>query len=317
MYFDYNNINLAPRMCMVKSRNECDTSIIFGKHTFRLPVIPANMECVINEELCMKLAKHNYFYIMHRFNTDVIKFCKNMIAHNYFTSISIGVNSDSYTDLDKLKIYNISPDYITIDIAHGHSIKMKEIIQYIKQTHPTSFIIAGNVSTPEASRDLESWGADAIKVGIGPGSACTTYNATGFGSRGVQASIVELCANAVEKALIIADGGISHAGDIAKSLVLRASMVMIGGMFSGLNDSPGTVVQGIDRLLYKEFWGSASAHQSNKKNRIEGTKKLIPMKSHSILEEMKLLEESLQSAISYGGGRDLSCLKYVKFFIKS
>jgi len=316
-YFDYNDINLVPRMCVVKSRNECDTSTSFGKYKFMLPIVPANMECVINEEICMKLAKHNYFYIMHRFNTDIVKFCKNMISHNYFTSISVGVNSDSYTDLDKLKIHNISPDYITIDIAHGHSIKMKEIIIYIKKTHPTSFVIAGNVSTPDASCDLESWGADAIKVGIGPGSACTTYNATGFGSRGAQASIVEQCAKVTKKALIIADGGVAYAGDIAKSLVLGASMVMIGGMFSGLNDSPGTIVTGLDGQMYKEFWGSASAHQSNKKNRIEGTKKLIPLKPHSILQEMKHIEESLQSAISYGGGNNISCFKHVKYFKKN
>jgi GMP reductase len=314
--FDYNNINLIPKYCIVNSRSECDTTVKFGNYTFALPVVPANMECVINEELCMKLAKDKYFYIMHRFDTDVIKFCKNMKENNYYTSISIGVNRDSYLDLDKLQLNKISPDYITIDIAHGHSRKMKEIIQYIKKTHPTSFIIAGNVSTTQAVKDLESWGADAIKVGIGPGSACTTYNATGFGSRGIQASIVELCSNAAKTAKIVADGGVNHHGDIAKSLVLGASMVMIGGMFSGLSDSPGTVIQDANGQLYKEFYGSASAHQSNKQNRIEGTKKLIPLKPHSILQEMKQIEESLQSAISYGGGNNLDCFKDVTYFIK-
>ena len=262
--FDYNDINLIPRMCVVKSRNECDTSFRFGNLYFRLPVVPANMECVINEELAVKLAQHHYFYIMHRFNVDVVGFCKKMISENLFTSISLGVNSDSYSDIDRLTLNSIYPDYITIDIAHGHSIKMKEIIHYIKNTLPKSFIIAGNVSTPEAVIDLEAWGADAIKVGIGPGSACTTYNATGFGSRGAQASIIKECAKVVKKAFIIADGGISHHGDIAKSLVLGASMVMIGGMFSGLSDSPGSIVQGNDGQTYKEFWGSASAYQSNK-----------------------------------------------------
>ena len=314
--FDYNDINLIPRMCIVKSRDECSTFLRLGNHRFILPVVPANMECVINEEIAIKLAKKSYFYIMHRFNVDVVDFCKKMIAENLITSISLGVNSDSYTDIDRLSFYSISPDYITIDIAHGHSIKMKEIIQYIKTTLPKTFIIAGNVSTPEAVIDLESWGADAIKVGIGPGSACTTYNATGFGSRGLQASIVEQCSRVCKKSVIIADGGISYAGDIAKSLVLGASMVMIGGMFSGLSDSPGATVKGIDGQIYKEFWGSASSFQSNKKNRIEGTKKLIPMKTNTILEEMKHIEECIQSAISYGGGKDLSCFQDVQYFIK-
>ena len=88
-------------------------------------------------------------------------------------------------------------------------------------------------------------------------------------------------------------------------------------MFSGLSDSPGNLVTGTDGQTYKEFWGSASAHQSNKKNRIEGTKKLILLKQHSVLQEMKQIEESLQSAISYGGGKDLVCLNSVKYFIKN
>jgi GMP reductase len=316
MSFDYEHINLIPRMCIVESRSECNTSVKFGTRTFNLPVMPANMECVINKEVAMKLAKENYFYVMHRFSVDVLEFCKSMISKNLYTSISLGVNLDSYTDIDKLKLHSIEPDYITIDIAHGHSIKMKCMIQYIREKMPNTFIIAGNVSSPEAVEDLELWGAHAIKVGIGPGSACTTYNATGFGSRGGQASVLEACARVARTSLIIADGGISHPGDIAKSLVLGAHMVMIGGMFSGLTDSPGNTVQGVDGKLYKEFWGSASAHQSNKKNRIEGTKKLIPMKQHTVLKEMKFLEECLQSAISYGGGKSIDCFKEVTYFTK-
>jgi GMP reductase len=192
---------------------------------------------------------------------------------------------------------------------------MENIVKWIKSTFQSPpFIIAGNVSTPDATRDLESWGADAIKVGIGPGSACTTYVATGFGSRGCQASVIRDCAAARINAKIIADGGIKEPGDIAKALTLGADIAMIGGMFSALNDSPGNVVTGTDGRLYKEFWGSASAFQSGKKNRIEGTKKLMLMKHNGILDEMTHICECLQSAISYGGGHDLSCFRDVKYF---
>jgi len=209
----------------------------------------------------------------------------------------------------------IRPDFVTIDIAHGHSIKMEAMLKWIHKTFPNPpFIIAGNVSTAEGVKDLEKWGADAIKVGIGPGSACTTYNATGFGSRKAQASVIAECAKARINCHIIADGGIKDPGDIAKSLVLGAHMVMIGGMFSSLTDSPGSVVTGHDGQLYKEFWGSASAFQSGKNNRIEGTKKLLPLKSRSILEEMQHLQECLQSAISYAGGEDLDAFKQVEYF---
>jgi len=288
-----------------------------GNHTFHLPVVPANMECVINDEVAVKLAKAGYFYIHNRFTTNVLQFSRSMRALGLPISISIGVNEDAYEIMNSLKAATMVPDFVTIDIAHGHSVKMEKMLHWIRETFTDSkpFIIAGNVSTPEAVKDLESWGADAVKVGIGPGSACTTFNATGFGSRNIQASVIQECFKAKQKSstMIVADGGIKDPGDIAKSLVLGADLVMIGGMFSALTDSPGATVRGVDGQLYKEFWGSASVFQSGKKNRIEGTKKLLPLKTRSILEEMEYIKECLQSAISYGGGKDLSCLKDVKY----
>jgi GMP reductase len=319
MKFDYDSINLIPKKCIVTSRSECDTNIQFGNYIFKLPVVPANMECVINDEIAIMLANAGYFYIHHRFNNDAIEFSKKMILLDLPVSISIGVNEDAYATLNELVAHNVIPDYITVDIAHGHSIKVEAIIRTIKNLfNNIPFIIAGNVSTAEAVRDLEEWGANAIKVGIGPGSACTTYVATGFGSRGAQASIVQECALArkSKNTLIIADGGIKEPGDIVKSIVLGADMIMVGGLFSALKDSPGSLVKGADGEVYKEFWGSASTYQNNKKNRIEGTKKLLKMKSNTILEEMNYIKECIQSAISYGGGSEMTSLKNVEYFLK-
>jgi len=319
MKFDYESINLIPKKCIVNSRSECDTNIQFGNFVFELPVVPANMECVINDDIAITLANAGYFYIHHRFDTDIVAFSKKMKLLDLPISISIGVNLDAYKILRDLVNENIIPDYITVDIAHGHSIKVEAIIRTIRTVFDTkTFIIAGNVSTAEAVRDLEAWGANAIKVGIGPGSACTTYIATGFGSRGAQASIVQECALARKSkdTLIIADGGIKEPGDIVKSLVLGADMIMVGGLFSALKDSPGSIVKGVDGELYKEFWGSASSYQNNKKNRIEGTKKLLKMKPNTILEEMNYIKECIQSAVSYAGGNGIESLKSVKFFLK-
>lgn len=110
----------------------------------------------------------------------------------------------------------------------------------------------------------------------------------------------------------IADGGVRTPADITKSIVLGASMVMVGGMLAGFNDSPGNLID-IDGVSKKEFWGSASQFQSGKTERIEGKKILIDYKDKSILDELKYIEECLQSSISYGGGRDISCLKSVKW----
>lgn len=311
MKFDYQDINLIPNKCTVDSRNECDTAVTLGKRSFRMPIIPSNMECIINPELAKKLAKENYFYIMHRFmsDDDLLQFINDMNMSKLFVSISIGVNQESHGLINRIINMGLYVNYITIDIAHGHSIKMYNMIQFVKEKLPKTFIIAGNVSTPHAVIDLESWGADAIKVGIGPGSACITYLTTGFGSRNCQASTIYNCSN-VSNVPIIADGGIQNPGDIAKSLVLGASMVMIGGMLSGFRDSPGDIVEN-ENGIYKQFWGSASGYQSGKKNRIEGKINLIPLKNRSIFDEFIYIEECLQSSISYAGGKDLNAFLQV------
>lgn len=318
--FDFNNINLVPAKCIVDSRSQCNTSAVLGKRIFKLPVVPANMECIIDMEVAENLAKHGYFYILHRFytNAEVVAFCKRMYEKNYYISISVGVNDDSFELLQTLYNEKIIPDYVTVDIAHGHAIKMQSMLKFIHELFEVQrpFIIAGNVCTTEAVKDLEAWGADAIKVGIGPGSACTTYTATGFGSRGVQASAIAMCAKVAKRACIIADGGIKEPGDIAKALVLGASWVMVGGMFSGLQDGPGNIVSGLDGHRYKEFWGSASAFQSGKLRRIEGMKRLVQLQDRTFLEEMNYLEECLQSAISYGGGKTLVDLAFVSYIRK-
>jgi len=234
-----------------------------------------------------------------------------MNKDNFVTSISLGVNKDSYDLIGKIVEYGLKVDFITIDIAHGHSNKMYNMIKFLKENMPNTFIVAGNVSTVEAVFELEKWGADAVKVGIGPGSACTTYPSTGFGSRNCQASTIYHCAT-VANVPIIADGGIKNPGDIAKSLALGATMIMTGGLMSGYNDSPGHVVE-VNGKKYKEFWGSASSFQSGKSNRIEGRKTLVEFKNESILDGLKYIEECLQSSISYGGGKDLDAFINVQW----
>ena len=213
-YFDYDDINLIPKKCIVNSRSECNIITKFGSHYFRLPVVPANMKSVIDEKLAIDLANNGFFYIMHRFDININDFINTMKKRGLLSSISIGVNEDTYQLIDEICSTTLIPDYITIDIAHGHSIKMEKMIKYVKAALPKTFIIAGNISTREAARDLIEWGADAIKVGIGPGSVCSTYPETGFGSRGIQASVIQEIAD-ISTVPIIADGGIKNPSDVA------------------------------------------------------------------------------------------------------
>lgn len=311
--FDYEDIQLVPNKCIVKSRSEIDTRIKFGPMTFNIPVVPANMQTVIDEKLAVWLAQNGYFYIMHRFDEDErLPFVKRMHDQGLFASISVGVKPKEHELIDELSAQNLVPEYITIDIAHGHSNTVIEMIKHIKQAMPGVFVIAGNVGTPEGVRELENAGADATKVGIGPGKACITKLKTGFGTGGWQLAAVRLCAKAASKP-IIADGGIRNNGDIAKSVRFGASMVMIGSMFAGHEETPGEVVEQ-DGQKYKVYYGSASQYQKGQYKNVEGKKLLVPYRGH-ISDTLREMQEDLQSSISYAGGKELMALRKVDYVI--
>ena len=167
--FDYDNILLLPRRCVVESRRECDPSVVLGGRQFRIPVVPANMKTVVNDDICARLAREGYFYIQHRFDVDSVAFARTMRNQGLFVSLSVGVKEADREVVRQLAREGLGADYLTIDIAHGHAESVRQMIGHIREHLPAAFIIAGNVGTPEGVIDLESWGADATKVGVGPG----------------------------------------------------------------------------------------------------------------------------------------------------
>ena len=285
--FDYEDVQLIPNKCIVNSRSECDTTVTLGKHSFKMPVVPANMQTIIDETIAETLAENGYFYIMHRFDEEArVPFIKKMQQKGLITSISVGVKEGEYAFVETLAREGLVPDYVTIDIAH--------------------------VGTPEAVRELENAGADATKVGIGPGKVCITKIKTGFGTGGWQLAALRWCAKAARKP-IIADGGIRTHGDIAKSVRFGATMVMIGSLFAGHEESPGeTKVE--DGVVYKEYFGSASEFQKGEKKNVEGKKIWLRHKG-KLADTLVEMQQDLQSSISYAGGRDLEAIRKVDYVI--
>lgn len=300
----YDDVALVPGFSKFKSRSEIDVSCNIDGIKFRLPVIPANMKCVIDEKIAHFLSSNLYFYIMHRFDVDNYKFVKHANENSWrVVSISVGVKDKDKDDLLKIHNDNLIVNFITIDIAHGHSQIMKEMIEYVKSLFPRVTIIAGNVCTADGYSDIVNWGADIVKVGVGPGAACTTKLKTGFTYP--MFSCIKEISNHRDylnfHAPIIADGGISHNGDIAKALVAGADYVMCGKLFSECIDSPAPYING-----KKLYYGSASEHNKGHSNNIEG--KLIQVEQNGMTVKQKLEEitQDLQSSVSYSGKNSLS-----------
>ena len=303
----YDDIYLVPKYSELASRSEADTSVEFGKYKFRLPIIPSNMRGSINVDWAKWLSQNWYFYVMHRFDGVTVPFVKKANDENWnFISISTGVNAESLEDLVLIKNEGFRVDYITIDVAHGHHIKVKKRIQEIRNIFGNSvYIIAGNTSTPQSTVDLEDWGADATKCLIGTGSACSTKYQTGFH---VPSFSCLLDCSYVAKKPIIADGGAKHYGDIAKAFVGGASMVMSGGMFASCSDSPAPEVNG-----KKHYCGNASATAKGRKIHVEGFDLHLEDAGISLEERLNEIKQALQSSISYAGGNDLSAFNGVKY----
>lgn len=302
----YENVFLKPNYNSVKSRAEIDTDVNFLGKVFRLPVVPANMKCCVDFDVCQMLDSKHYFYIMHRFDHDIFAFIKDTNECNFnIVSISIGIQEKDKALINNIAKHRLRTDYITIDVAHGHHSKVANQIKHIKDNLPNTKVIAGNIATYQGVEYLHNAGADAVKVGIGGGYACTTKDKTGF-TYPMFSCVLECAKDRVVP--IIADGGIRSNGDIAKALVAGAKMVMCGSIFAACSDSPAPIVKDSTGRRYKQYYGSASIHNKIDKKNIEGTMKLMETDTFTYEEKLLEITQDLQSAISYAGGCNLGSL---------
>ena len=330
----YSDVVLVPKLSNIETRSSIDVSCKFGPQTFSLPVVPANMKTVIDLELARSLSDAGFFYIMHRFNMSNHRFVELANKEQWKTiSISVGVKPSDIESLERIAYDDLRVDYITIDIAHGHSTLMKNTIAEIKKNFgDKTFIIAGNVATSNAVEEITEWGADAIKVGIGQGSPCTTKDKTGF-TMPMFSCMLECAKNA--NIPLIADGGVKCNGDVAKAICAGADMVMVGGMFAECVDSPAenitkTLHTGFFKsedyrpshyrpeykdVCYKRYYGSASQYNKGHSKNIEGVLREVPCNELTYLEKLDEMTMDLQSSVSYAGGNNLKTLSNTEYLL--
>ena len=237
---------------------------------------------------------------------------------------AVGVSSDTYQRVDALVEAGV--DVVVVDTAHGHAMPVLDTVASIKEKHQDLQVIGGNIATREGARDLIKAGADAVKVGVGPGSICTTRVIAGIGVPQITA-VAEACSAAKEAGVpVIADGGIKFSGDVTKALATGADVVMIGSLFAGTEESPGDfeIFQGRSYKVYRGM-GSLGAMKEGSKDRYfqEEAQKLVPEGIEgrvpyrgTVGDMIYQLIGGVKSGMGYCGVKNLEELKTKTRFVK-
>ncbi len=315
----FDDVLIVPQKSNVRSRKDPDLNSNITKKIKRsLPIISSNMDTITEGLMAKTMAEMGGMGIIHRFidvdqqieELKTAKDCKDSLL-----AASIGVGESAKERARKL--VDAGVEILTIDIAHGHSVQMLEITEWVKNNFSSIQVIAGNVATPLAVKDLYDSGADAIKVGIGPGSMCTTRVITGCGVP--QLSAISMCAIEAEKykVPIIADGGLKSSGDIFKAFCAGADSVMIGSLLAGTLETPGRTRNG--KKLYRGM-ASRSAQDSwrggvTQGMAPEGESHLIPVKGHAV-DIVSELSGGVKSGMSYINATTFSEIKENARFLK-
>ena len=234
----FDDVLLVPRFNKIKSRKDVSTKMIdtSGKLELELPIMSSNMDTITESSMAHFMHKSGGIGVLHRFmdiDRNVDEFKKSPMK----TFVSVGTGDKEYERFEAL--LSAGADYFCVDVAHGHAVYIGEMIIKMKMKNPDICIMAGNVATYEGAEYLKAMGADIIKVGIGPGSVCTTRIKTGFGVP--QLDAIEQCSKVGVS--VVADGGIKTPGDIVKALAFGADFVMLGSMLSGTKYTPGEVYE--------------------------------------------------------------------------
>ena len=255
----FDDVILVPAYNGIRSRSHVTTSVKVSGRTFDIPIVSSNMDTVTGEAMARLMAAQGGLALLHRFmSIDDNAAMFKRLGDAKHVGCSIGIGADGMARAEALVAAGC--EIVCVDVAHGHSKEVSRTIKDLRAKFGPSniMIVAGNVATYAGADYLAAAGADAIKVGIGPGSVCTTRMKTGFGVP--QLTAVADCSKVDRH--IIADGGIRYPSDAVKALAAGADLVMIGGLLSGTDETPGDVIEkkGADGVIkrFKRFRGMAS-----------------------------------------------------------
>ena len=260
----FDDVTLAPKYSEILP-SEVDTSIKLSESLkLKIPILTSAMDTITESKMAIAIAKVGGLGIIHR-NLDI----KNQIIEirkvkkqKLLVGAAVGAGPNEFKRAEAILKENIN--MIVVDTAHGHTKKVSEIIRFIKKIKTKKTVLcAGNIATPEAAKFLIKLGVDIIKVGIGPGSICTTRLVAGIGVPQLSAILNVRKGIKNKNFKIISDGGIKYSGDLAKAFAAGADAVMIGSLFAGTDETPGKLVKRNGKL-FKSFRGMGSVGAMNK-----------------------------------------------------
>ena len=296
----FDDVLLLPRFSKILP-SETDISLNLDKNIYlRSPFLSSAMDTVTESKMAIAIAREGGIGIIHR-NLNIEKQSKEIIKvkkNNLLVGAAIGTSSE---DINRAKsLINNGVDLIVIDTAHGHSEKVLKIMSKIKKNNFKTPICVGNIATAEAAKKLYNAGADIIKVGIGPGSICTTRMVAGIGVPQITAIMEVKKALNKKKVKIISDGGIKFSGDIVKAMAAGADAIMMGSIFAGTEESPGKKFK-IKNKFYKRYRGMGSIGAMS-----AGSSDRYFQKNHK--DKSKFVPEGVDGRVEYKG--DVSKIIY-------
>ena len=255
----FDDVLLTPNYSNILPSEVSTSTSLSSNINLKIPVLSSAMDTVTESKMAISIAKAGGLGIIHR-NLEIKKQIieiKKVKSKKLLVGAAVGAGPIEIKRAEALLKENI--DMIVVDTAHGHTQKVAEIIKKIRKIKSKKTLLcAGNIATAEAAKFLASLGVDVIKVGIGPGSICTTRLVAGVGVPQLSAILDVKKALGKSKTKIISDGGIKFSGDLAKAIAAGADAVMIGSLFSGTTESPGKILKRKGKL-YKTFRGMGSA----------------------------------------------------------